>query len=169
MVPLFEPSKKVVPLFEREKRWRHYLIITLKVVPLYDVYPSTISEAIILVISKSIPSKDAWNALENHFNSKNASRIMDLQRQFYNFSKGNWTTNDYVKSFKGIVKSLATVDQPVLEAAMIFAFLRGLGTDYENFVVSTNANIVHLIFEDVITNIKVHDAYLAYQRSLPSS
>ena len=39
MVPLFEPSKKVVPLFEREKRWCHYLIITLKVVPLYDVYP----------------------------------------------------------------------------------------------------------------------------------
>ena len=132
-------------------------------------FHSTISEAIFLVISKSISSKDAWNALENHFNSKNASRIMDLQRQFYNFSKGNWTTNDYVKSFKGIVKSLATVDQPVLEAAMIFAFLRGLGTDYENFVVSTNANIVHLIFEDVITNIKVHDAYLAYQRSLPSS
>ena len=40
MVPLFEPSKKVVPLFEREKRWCHYLIITLKVVPLYDVYPN---------------------------------------------------------------------------------------------------------------------------------
>ena len=39
MVPLFEPSKKVVPLFERGKRWCHYLIITLKVVPLYDVYP----------------------------------------------------------------------------------------------------------------------------------
>ena len=39
MVPLFEPSKKVVPLFEREKRWCHYLIITLKVVPLFDVYP----------------------------------------------------------------------------------------------------------------------------------
>ena len=39
MVPLFEPSKKVVPLFECEKRWCHYLIITLKVVPLYDVYP----------------------------------------------------------------------------------------------------------------------------------
>ena len=130
---------------------------------------STISEAIIPVISKSISSKDVWTALENHFNSKNASRIMDLQRQFYNFSKGNSTTDDYVKSFKAIVKSLAAVGQPVSEAAMIFAFLRGLGTDYEKFVMSTNANIGHLRFEDVITNLKGHDAYLAYQRSLPSS
>ena len=130
---------------------------------------STISEAIIHVISKSISSKDAWTALEKHFNSKNASRIMDLQRQFYNFSKGNSITDDYVKSFKAIVESLAAVGQPVPEAAMIFAFLRGLGTDYENFVVSTNANIGHLGFEDIITNLKGHDAYLAYQKSLPSS
>ena len=39
MVPVSEPSKKVVPLFEREKRSCQYLIITLKVVPLYDVNP----------------------------------------------------------------------------------------------------------------------------------
>ena len=39
VVPVFESSKKVVPLFEREKRSCHYLIITLKVVPLYDVNP----------------------------------------------------------------------------------------------------------------------------------
>ena len=84
---------------------------------------STISEAIIHVISKSISLKDAWTALEKHFNSKNASRIMDLQRQFYNFSKGNSITNDYVKSFKATVESLAVVGQPVPE---IFAFLRGL-------------------------------------------
>ena len=37
VVPVSEPSKKVVPLFEREKRSCQYLIITLKVVPLYDV------------------------------------------------------------------------------------------------------------------------------------
>ena len=34
VVPVSEPSKKVVPLFEREKRSCQYLIITLKVVPL---------------------------------------------------------------------------------------------------------------------------------------
>ena len=39
MVPVFETSKKVMPLFEREKRSCQYLIITLKVVPLYDVNP----------------------------------------------------------------------------------------------------------------------------------
>ena len=39
VVPVFEREKKVVPLFEREKRSCQYLIITLKVVPLYDVNP----------------------------------------------------------------------------------------------------------------------------------
>ena len=39
MVPISERPKKVVPLFEREKRSCQYLIITLKVVPLYDVNP----------------------------------------------------------------------------------------------------------------------------------
>ena len=39
VAPVFEPSKKVVPLFEHEKRSCQYLIITLKVVPLYDVNP----------------------------------------------------------------------------------------------------------------------------------
>ena len=43
VVPVSEPSKKVVPLFEREKRSCQYLIITLKVVPLYDVYPYFLS------------------------------------------------------------------------------------------------------------------------------
>ena len=37
MVPVSEPPKKVVPVFEPEKRSCQYLMITLKVVPLYDV------------------------------------------------------------------------------------------------------------------------------------
>ena len=39
VVPVSEPSKKVVPVFESGKRSCQYLIITLKVVPLYDVNP----------------------------------------------------------------------------------------------------------------------------------
>ena len=39
VVPVSEPLKKVVPVFERGKRSCQYLMITLKVVPLYDVYP----------------------------------------------------------------------------------------------------------------------------------
>ena len=34
---------------------------------------------------------------------------------------------------------------------------------------STNANIGHLGFEDIIPNLKGRDDYLAYQKSLPSS
>ena len=37
VVPVSERPKKVVPVFESEKRSCQYLIITLKVVPLYDV------------------------------------------------------------------------------------------------------------------------------------
>ena len=39
VVPVSEPPKKVVLVFERGKRSCQYLIITLKVVPLYDVNP----------------------------------------------------------------------------------------------------------------------------------
>ena len=39
MVPVSEPLKKVVPVFEPGKRSCQYLIFTLKVVPLYDVNP----------------------------------------------------------------------------------------------------------------------------------
>ena len=39
MVPVSQPPKKVVPVFERGKRSCQYLMITLKVVPLYDVNP----------------------------------------------------------------------------------------------------------------------------------
>ena len=39
LVPVSEPPKKVVPVFERGKRSCQYLMITLKVVPLYDVNP----------------------------------------------------------------------------------------------------------------------------------
>ena len=39
VVPVSEPPKKVVPVFESGKRSCQYLIITLKVVPLYDVNP----------------------------------------------------------------------------------------------------------------------------------
>ena len=40
MVPVSEPSQKVVPVFEPGKRSCQYLIFTLKVVPLYDVNPN---------------------------------------------------------------------------------------------------------------------------------
>ena len=39
VVPVSERPKKVVPVFESGKRSCQYLIITLKVVPLYDVNP----------------------------------------------------------------------------------------------------------------------------------
>ena len=39
VVPVSEPPKMVVPVFERGKRSCQYLMITLKVVPLYDVNP----------------------------------------------------------------------------------------------------------------------------------
>ena len=39
VVPVSERPKKVVPVFESEKRSCQYLIITPKVVPLYDVNP----------------------------------------------------------------------------------------------------------------------------------
>ena len=39
VVPVSEPPKKVLPVFECGKRLCHYLMITLKVVPLYDVNP----------------------------------------------------------------------------------------------------------------------------------
>ena len=39
VVPVSEPSKKVMPVFEPGKRSCQYLMITLKVVPLYDVNP----------------------------------------------------------------------------------------------------------------------------------
>ena len=43
VVPVSEPPKKVVPVFESGKRSCQYLIITLKVVPLYDVNPKIIN------------------------------------------------------------------------------------------------------------------------------
>ena len=46
VVPISEPPKKVVPLFERGKRPCQYLMITLKVVPLYDVNPFTTSAVV---------------------------------------------------------------------------------------------------------------------------
>ena len=64
MVPLFEPSKKVVPLFEREKRWCHYLIITLKVVPLYDVYPIEYDRLIRLWIAEGFIAERDTQTLE---------------------------------------------------------------------------------------------------------
>ena len=41
VVPVSERPKKVVPVFESGKRSCQYLIITVKVVPLYDVNPLT--------------------------------------------------------------------------------------------------------------------------------
>lgn len=77
---------------------------------------------------------------------------MDLHRQFRNMSKGTMSTDDYIKHFKSIVEALESVGQLVQEAAMIFIFLRGLGAEYENFVVNTNDNVNNLKFDDVVAN-----------------
>ena len=66
VVPVSEPSKKVVPLFEREKRSCQYLTITLKVVPLYDVNPFLIwliYVIIVYVVLRHDTSKTSYGSM----------------------------------------------------------------------------------------------------------
>ena len=55
MVPVSEPPKKVVLAFEPGKRSCQYLMITLKVVPLYDVNPYSNVE-----VAKQVIGNDVW-------------------------------------------------------------------------------------------------------------
>ncbi|XP_078442929.1 uncharacterized protein LOC144712509 [Wolffia australiana] len=88
---------------------------------------------------------------------------MDLQRKFHNMRKGTRSTEDYVRYFRSVVEALDAAGQPPYEQAKIDTFLRGLGSAYSAFIVSTNANIGHLKFDEIITNLKAHEAYLRFE------
>lgn len=71
------------------------------------------------------------------------------------------STKNYIKMFMKITNELSSTRQLVDDTAMIFIFLRGLGTQYIPYIVSINLNINHLFFEDNIASLKSHDTICA--------
>ncbi|XP_078431721.1 uncharacterized protein LOC144703428 [Wolffia australiana] len=114
-------------------------------------------------ISRARSSKEALDKLESVFSIWDQERIMDLQRKFHNMRKGARSTEDYVRYFRSVVEALDAAGQPPYEQAKIDTFLRGLGSAYSAFIVSINANIGHLKFDEIISNLKAQEAYLRFE------
>lgn len=49
------------------------------------------------------------------------------------FKKGSRSLEHYLKEFKSICDTLATIKQSLSELEKVFQFARGLGSNYENF------------------------------------
>ena len=78
-------------------------------------------------------SKEAWDALENHFEEKTLSKIILYRRKLYSarMLEGKSMT-DHLNNLKTIAEHLEALEDPVRERELVMILLSSLPEEYNN-------------------------------------
>ncbi|KAK1564843.1 hypothetical protein Q3G72_012789 [Acer saccharum] len=76
-----------------------------------------------------------WKSVEENILPITKDKEIHLTQSFMTIQKGSMSLDEYIKKFKAICDSLATVQKPVDEVTKVFHLARGLGEDEEGVVV----------------------------------
>ncbi|KAL3697535.1 hypothetical protein R1sor_011611 [Riccia sorocarpa] len=80
--------------------------------------------------------KKAWDALSNLFQSGTETRKLQLLQQFNSVNKSAMCINDFVNQIKSLADQLASVKVAVDSTVFIGTTLKGLPSEYKQFVTS---------------------------------
>ena len=94
-----------------------------------------ISQGLKIYVRSAKTSKEAWDALSNHFEEKTLSRKIRYRRQLYALRKGNETTMvEHINKLKTISEHLEALDDAVLEKDLVMILISSLPEDYNNLI-----------------------------------
>jgi hypothetical protein len=101
-------------------------------------------------------SAAAWAALNTHVSGQSKTRIQQLRSALNDTRKGDMSAEKYVAKMKCIAAELATVGKPLDDDELVFYFLQGLGSHYNNLRTAVNANPNTTVAE-LLTQVQAFD------------
>jgi hypothetical protein len=95
---------------------------------------TTLTEPVLAMTVGSTTSHEIWECLRQHFAQQSIANAANIRFQLLDMSKGAKTINEYLQHAKSLANSLAAINEPVSNADLVTATLRGLGPDYAMLV-----------------------------------
>uniref|UniRef100_A0A803NT75 Integrase catalytic domain-containing protein n=1 Tax=Cannabis sativa TaxID=3483 RepID=A0A803NT75_CANSA len=86
-------------------------------------------------------ARQIWKALEQHYTLKVSSKILEFRTKLQKLKKGTLSLNDYLLKVKQHVDLLASVGEVLSDRDHIAAIFKGLPSEYDTFIISTNTRI----------------------------
>uniref|UniRef100_A0A803QBV6 Uncharacterized protein n=1 Tax=Cannabis sativa TaxID=3483 RepID=A0A803QBV6_CANSA len=99
---------------------------------------SSMSESLLTRMVGCNSTKQIWKALEQHFTLKVSSKILEFIAKLQMLKKGTLNLNDYLLKVKQHVDLLAFVGEIMSDRDHIAAIFKGLPSEYDTFIISTN-------------------------------
>ena len=94
-----------------------------------------INQGLKIYVRSAKTSKEAWDALGNHFEEKSLSRKIKYRRQLYALRKGKEITmTEHINKLKTIAEHLEALDDAVLEKDLVMILISSLPEDYNNLI-----------------------------------
>lgn len=95
---------------------------------------TTLTEFVLSLTVGHNTSHAIWTCLQQHFSQQYIANATNIQFQLFDMSKGNKTISEYLLHAKSLAVSLAYINEPVSNADLVTAILRGLGPNYAMLV-----------------------------------
>ncbi|KAG7620191.1 hypothetical protein ISN44_As04g012080 [Arabidopsis suecica] len=95
----------------------------------------TISESLLNSVLKSqCSARELWLMLENLFLDNKEARAIQLENELRNLRIGDRSVHDYCQKLKSLSDTLANVDSPVSDRALVMHLLNGLSSKFDNII-----------------------------------
>uniref|UniRef100_A0A803R4K4 Retrotransposon Copia-like N-terminal domain-containing protein n=1 Tax=Cannabis sativa TaxID=3483 RepID=A0A803R4K4_CANSA len=102
---------------------------------------SSMTESLLTRMVGCNTARQIWNALEKHFTLQVSSKILEFRTKLQKIRKGSMSLNEYLLKIKQHVDLLASVGEVLSARDHIAAIFKGLPTEYDTFIISTNTRI----------------------------
>lgn len=96
---------------------------------------ATLSEEALALVIGLESSAHTWLALKEDYVQASQERVFHLQQDLNHMRKDDSTSlHDYLRRYKSVCDSLATIGKPVDNRTKVFSLLNGFGDRYDTFV-----------------------------------
>uniref|UniRef100_A0A803NRU8 Integrase catalytic domain-containing protein n=1 Tax=Cannabis sativa TaxID=3483 RepID=A0A803NRU8_CANSA len=91
--------------------------------------------------------KSIWRSLEKHYTSCVSSKVLEFKTKLQNLKKGSMSLDEYLLKVKQHVDLLASVGETLTARDHIAAIFKGLPSEYDTFIISSNTRIEEYLTE----------------------
>ncbi|KAF6150345.1 hypothetical protein GIB67_034044 [Kingdonia uniflora] len=151
-----QPPKMVV-LDEKEQPNPEYLAWEYDDQLVLCMINSTLSEEILSHVVGLESSREVWKALGSTLAQHSKARELQLKYALQECKKGNFTIDEYLRTFKNICDSLGAIGCSVPDEDKSYWLLQGLGPNYESFTTTMLAKPPISSYQEAVASLKIYD------------
>ena len=93
-----------------------------------------IDESLQIYVRSCLTAKEAWEALENHFEEKTLSKKILYRRKLYDMRLGSETMEVHINEMKTVAERLEGLGDPVSDKDLVMILISSLTENYNNLV-----------------------------------